>query len=84
MRYFFNTANGGFHADPDGTIYPSSDAAREAATKYAGEILHHNPGEAWENNELTVTATDEDGLIVFTIIVLAYGSAATSDRGSNR
>jgi hypothetical protein len=77
VRYFFNTANGSFHADPEGTEYPSSDAARKAATQYAGEILKDNPNEIWESNELIVTTTDNTGLILFTILVLAQRSAAT-------
>jgi hypothetical protein len=77
MRYFFDTQNGGFHADPFGTHYPSADAARAEATMYAGEILRDNPNEAWENNELTVTVKDERGLILFTVTVLTHKSPAT-------
>lgn len=77
MRYFFNTANGQFHADRDGLDLPSNEAAREAVTMYAGKILRDNPNEVWVNNEQTVTATDRRGLILFTIMVLANGFAAT-------
>ena len=77
MRYFFDTQNGGFHADPHGTNYPSTDAARQEATMFAGEILRDNPDEAWENNELIVTVKDEHGLILFTVTVLTHTSSAT-------
>ncbi len=80
MRFFFNTANGSFHADANGTELSSIAEARKAATTYAGEILTNNPDEVWESNELTVTTTDERGLILFTISVHATGSAATSGR----
>jgi hypothetical protein len=78
MRHFFDTQNGGFHADPEGTIYPSTDTARQEATMYAGEILRDNPEEAWENNELIVTVKDNHGLIVFTVTVLTHRSCATT------
>ena len=80
MRYFFNTANGSFYADPEGTHLPSTAEARSEATRYAGEILHDNPNEVWESNELTVTATDDRGLVLFTISIHTEGSAATLGR----
>jgi hypothetical protein len=76
MRYFFDTANGGFHADPEGTVYEGIEQARAEATIYAGEILQDNPNAIWANNELTVMVKDDKGLIIFTITVLLNGSSA--------
>jgi hypothetical protein len=77
MRYFFDTQNGGFHADPEGTNYPSTDVARQEATMYAGEILRDHPDEVWESDELIVTVKDDRGLILFTVTVLTQRSSAT-------
>lgn len=70
MRYFFNTQNGSYHADTDGMECADVAAARGAATRYVGDILKENPDILWDDNELSVTVTNEAGLILYTVTVL--------------
>jgi hypothetical protein len=60
MRYFFNTLNGRYHADAEGTHYPSREAACGEATMFAKEILRDHPDHAWPRDELVVTVTDSE------------------------
>ncbi len=76
MRYHFNTKNGGAHADNDGFELPSHSAARAEAVRYAGEIMCSEPDALWVSDELTVDVTDDDGLILFSVIVLAMDAAS--------
>jgi hypothetical protein len=68
MRYFFETANGLYHAEPDGAHYPSREAACGEATMFAREILRDHPHDRWPHDELVVTVTSVEGE-VFVVMV---------------
>jgi hypothetical protein len=76
VRYHFNTKNGERHADIDGTELSSDSAARAEAVRYAGEIMCSEPDALWVSDELKVDVTDDDGLILFSVIVLGMDSAS--------
>jgi hypothetical protein len=65
MRYFFRTENGRCYPDDEGTELPDIRAACLEASKVFGDFLKEKPADVWENDNLTVTVSDEAGLTLF-------------------
>lgn len=42
-RYFFHTVDGGRDFDQEGTELPNDAAARKAAIRFAGAVMHDEP-----------------------------------------
>lgn len=80
MRYFFNLAGAVHDPDNEGIELPSLGDARVLAATHAGEILRDRPGVVWGGEELRVEVTDENRLVLFTLIVLGVDSPYSSGR----
>jgi hypothetical protein len=55
-----------------------SDEARVEAAKRIGLLLHAHAGKLWVDEDWQMDVTNETGLILFVINVVAIKSAATS------
>jgi hypothetical protein len=77
-RYFFNRSDGYFERDLDGTELKDVHAARIEAVTFAGASLKEDPSKVWAGQDFRVEVTDANGLILFTVIVLAINSPSTS------
>ena len=84
MLFFFNLAGAVYDPDVEGMELPSIDQARIAAAQYAGELLRDRPGLPWEGEELRVEVTDENQLVLFTVMVLGVDSPAGSPGNRRR
>jgi hypothetical protein len=76
MRYFFHTADGSRDRDTDGTELPDLAAARRQAIIYAGDCMSDDPG-ILGDRDFRVEVTDENDLMLFTVITLAVNSPIT-------
>lgn len=74
MRYYFNLAGADYDPDDVGAELSSMHEARLMAAKVAGEMLRERPGLAWTGEELRVEVTDENRLVLFTVIILGVDS----------
>jgi hypothetical protein len=55
-------------------------ALRVEVARFVGEMLKDHAAQVWEDQDWQVVATDERGLILFTISVFASDTAATMPR----
>ena len=82
-RYFFHTADGGRVHDDEGQELADTGAARKAAIRYAGAVLHDEPDILWDGSEFRVEVTDENGAWVLTVVTLAVSAPPeTSSKAS--
>lgn len=79
MLYFFHVAGAIYDPDDAGFELADIGEARLMAAKHAGEILRDRPGLVWQGEELRVEVTDENQLVLFTVIVLGVDSPAAKD-----
>ena len=70
-RYRFHCADGTREPDTEGVELADDHAARAAAMQFAGQVLHDNPDEIWEHGQWRVEVTDDDGILLWTVITLA-------------
>ena len=84
--YHFATIDGGRDEDPEGSECASDAAARIEAIRYAGAVMNHEPDVLWDGRQFRVEVTDDDGLLLFTILMLAVDGAGRRPppRGSSR
>jgi hypothetical protein len=75
-RYFFHMLGDELVTDDEGTELPSALHAREAATRFAGELVRERPELVLDAGLLRVEVTDDAGLILFSILVLANDAPA--------
>ena len=80
MRYFFNLAGAVYDPDNEGYELPSLGDARVMAAKHAGEFLRDRPGVVWQGEELRIEVTDENRLVLFTLIVMGVDAPSTRGR----
>lgn len=73
-QYIFNIVEEGKAPDTIGTEYPSAEVARMEAVRFAGELLKLEPERLWKGAELRIEATDEAGLLMFTIVIVGVDS----------
>lgn len=78
QRYFFHIDYGEPQPDAEGTLYPSLKAAREAAVLLFGEVLRDQGDAFWEKPNITLTVTDERGLVLWGLETVGSASAAVS------
>jgi hypothetical protein len=76
MKYYFHTADGSRDRDTDGTELPNLAAARRQAIIYAGDCMSHDP-EILNESDFRVEVTDENDLLLITVITLAVNAPAT-------
>lgn len=75
-RYFFHIQGDDLVHDEDGTELPSALHAREAAARFAGEMLRDRPDLVLDQGYLGVEVADESGLILFSVMVLGNDAPA--------
>lgn len=78
MRFFFNLAGAVYDPDNDGHELETMSEARLMAATVSAEMLQDRPQLAWLGEEFRVEVTDENQLLLFTIITLGVDSAAAS------
>lgn len=83
VRYFFNEFDGSYKADDAGLELPSMDDARLEAVRYAGEVLRDHPILIWKGEDFRVEVTDENQLVLFTVLVVGIDAPA-GGRSLNR
>ncbi|MDP1026298.1 hypothetical protein Q5H91_03665 [Sphingomonas sp. KR1UV-12] len=76
MLCFFNLAGAVYDPDVVGHEVASIDKARVIAAKYLADLIHDRPDVVWAGEEVRVEVTDEDQLVLFTVI--AFGVDAIS------
>jgi hypothetical protein len=68
-RYYFHTESEFRHTFEAGTELPDMEAARVEAARVGGEILKDGAHHFWGSQPWTLTCTDEEGLIFFTLVL---------------
>lgn len=76
-RYFFHTVDGGRDRDPEGIELPGLEAARNAAIRYAGDVLSDSPDVIWDGKGFRVEVTDEREQLLLTVITFAVDAPAS-------
>jgi Domain of unknown function (DUF6894) len=74
--FFFNVQ--GDHPTEEAVELPSIAEAKATAIRYAARLLSDSATTFWESGQLSISVTDQSGLILFTIDVL--GNDAPSIR----
>ena len=67
-----------YDPDVDGVELASVSDARIEAVKFAPETLRDRPEIVWAGEEFRVEVTDEDQMMLFTIITLGVDAPATN------
>jgi hypothetical protein len=79
MRYFFNQIDGELKTDDVGLEFASMSDARVQAVQYAGEVLRDHPTLIWKGEDFRVEVTDENRLVLFTVIVVGVDAPVSRD-----
>ena len=79
MRFFFNLAGAVYDPDNEGLELASLSAARTMAVQAAAELIRDRPDIVWTGEEARVEVTDDNQLLLFTVIVLGVDSAAAAN-----
>jgi hypothetical protein len=70
-KIFFHLKDGHFSPDETGATFNTMADAKDAALQHMTDMLRGQPGNLWETGELVLMATDEAGLLLFTLHMLA-------------
>ena len=70
-RYHFHSVDGHRVNDDSGVMLPDDRAAQYEGVRFAGEVLKGEPGLIWEKGQWRVEVTDDDNVLLFTVITLA-------------
>ena len=73
-RYHFHTADGRRRSDPEGSELPNVGAARIEAVRFASEVLRGKADELWREGQWRVEVTDDENVLLCTVIVLGIGA----------
>ena len=79
MRYFFNQLNGEVKVDDQGLEFASIRDARIEAVRYAGEVIKDHPTLVWTGEDFRIEVTDENALLLFTIVVVGVDAPAAKN-----
>lgn len=83
-RFFFHRTDGFTEVDTVGTDLPDAAAAKMEAVRFAGETLRSNPHRLAEDDSLAIEVSDDAGLILFSVLVMAVESPAVSVKHRTR
>lgn len=75
-RFFFHLNDGTEHPDRLGSDLPDLEAARGHAAAYLGGLLRHGGESVWNGEDWRLNVADETGLVLLTIHLFAFESAA--------
>jgi hypothetical protein len=78
-RYFFHVQNERLVLDEHGTEFSSALEARDAAARFAGDLLREAPGQIFGQGHLAVAMADESGQVLFSVLVLGNEAPAAED-----
>ena len=76
MQFFINLAGGVYDPDSEGVGLPTISDARIEAVRFAGELLKDRPQLVWMGEEVRVEVTDENQLMLFTVIMAGVDAPA--------
>ena len=76
MQFFINLAGAVYDPDGEGVDLPTISDARIEAVRFAGELLKDRPQLVWMGEEVRVEVTDENQLMLFTVIVAGVDAPA--------
>ena len=79
--YHFHCVDGARIPDEEGISLPNDQAAQLEAVRFSGEVLQSEPALIWEKGQWRVEVTDEDGMLLWTVITLAVDAPRPSDVG---
>lgn len=77
-KYFFQVSGGNHVLDREGSELPNAKAARIQGIKFAGEILKDMPTVLYERADLKIDVTNEDGQVLFKVLVTTFSDGETS------
>jgi hypothetical protein len=72
----FHLSDGAAPADPVGVEYADVAAAQAAGVKYLGQLLSDHGDQFWRSGDWQLVVSDESGLTLFTVQVLATQAPA--------
>jgi hypothetical protein len=81
--FFFHIDDGGPDEEQLSLTLPDLLAARNEATRFAGEMLRDQPAALWRAKAWTVTVSDETGATLFVVTLEARDRSASADKLSN-
>ena len=76
MRYFFNQVDGRRKDDDEGLEFADMSQARVEAVRYSGEVIRDHPTLVWAGDDFRVEVTNEDHLLLFTVIIVGVDAPA--------
>jgi hypothetical protein len=76
LRFYFNLAGAAYDPDNVGEELPNMQAARIHSVIHASEVLRERPELVWSGDEVRIDVTDENRLVLFTVIVVGVNAAA--------
>ncbi len=79
MRFFFNLAGAVYDPDNLGVELASISDARAMAAQAAAELIRDRPQLVWMGEEVRVEVTDENQLLLFTVIIFGVDAAAAAN-----
>lgn len=74
-KYFFQVSGGSHVLDEEGSELPDASAARVQGIKFAGQILSGLPTLLYETADLKIAVTDENGQVLFKVLVTTVGDS---------
>lgn len=78
QRFFFHLEDNGEHLDDEGFLLPSLEDAKCAAVQIIAETLCHEPKRFWTAETYRVRVTNDEGLVLFTVELVATLAPALS------
>ena len=75
-RFFFHHTDGAFDPDDEGTVFPDLATARVEAVRYAAEVVRESPHEVWSGETFRIEVSDEQGMLLCTIVILGLDAPA--------
>ena len=76
--YFFHVREDSEIRDDHGIFLADEHTAKHHGVMMLGRILHDEPQAFWASGQIRVTATKEDGVVLFTLETTAELSGASS------
>jgi hypothetical protein len=79
-RYFFHLEDGRSITDADGTELKNLEEAKHEAVQLIAQTLCNEPSKFWNAETYHVSVTDQRGLVLFTLEMVATLSPAVPQR----
>ncbi|MGI3902394.1 MAG: DUF6894 family protein [Janthinobacterium lividum] len=75
-RFFFHRADGVFDPDEVGSELPDLASARIEAVRFAADSIRDQPMEVWQGHNFRVEVSDEEGMLLCTVVILGLDAPA--------